>query len=40
MEAPREQPGSSRFRSILTDSQFWIPLIVLLLGVGLLVWLQ
>jgi hypothetical protein len=26
-------------KSILTDNQFWIPLIVLLLGIGLLVYL-
>lgn len=27
-------------KSILTDNQFWIPLIVLLLGVGLLILLR
>jgi hypothetical protein len=27
-------------KSILTDNQFWVPLIVLLLGVGLLILLQ
>ncbi|HEY4049949.1 MAG TPA: translocated intimin receptor Tir [Acidobacteriaceae bacterium] len=27
-------------KSILTDNQFWIPLIVLLLGIGLLIVLR
>jgi hypothetical protein len=28
------------FKAILTDRQFWIPVIVLVLGIALLVWLH
>jgi hypothetical protein len=30
----------SRFRRVLTDAQLWVPVIVLLLGLALLLWLQ
>jgi hypothetical protein len=33
-------PGAIVFKAILTDSHFWVPLVVLLLGIVLLAFLR
>jgi hypothetical protein len=36
----QEEDGVKIWRAILTDVQFWIPAVVLVLGVGLLVFIH